>query len=84
MNQSERIGSRIRAAREAKKMTQEKLAERLGVSPQAVSTWETGNILPDTDHLLALAGELDLSLDALLTGLWTLAALLRAALRIRA
>ena len=40
MNRNERIGERIREARKAKKMTQEKLAELLAVSPQAVSTWE--------------------------------------------
>ena len=66
MKQSELIGSRIKAARKAKGKSQEQLGEKLGVSFQAVSTWETGNVLPDTDHLLALAGELDLSLDALL------------------
>jgi GTP pyrophosphokinase len=69
MKQSELIGNRIKAARKAKGLSQEQLGEKLGVSFQAVSTWETGNILPDTDHLLALAGELDLSLDALLTEL---------------
>ena len=67
MKQSELIGSRIKAARKAKGLSQEQLGEKLGVSFQAVSTWETGNILPDTDHLMALADELDLSLDALLT-----------------
>lgn len=58
-------GKRIRAARKAKGLSQEKLAERLGVSFQAVSTWETGKFLPDADHLPALAKELELSLDAL-------------------
>ena len=67
MKQNELIGNRIKAARKAKGLSQEQLGEKLGVSFQAVSTWETGNILPDTDHLLALARELDMSLDALLT-----------------
>ena len=49
MKQSELIGSRIKAARKAKGLSQEQLGEKLGVSFQAVSTWETGNILPDTD-----------------------------------
>ena len=67
MNQSERIAGRIRAAREAKKLTQEKLAGLLEVSPQAVSTWEQGKFIPDSSHLPALAKVLDLSLDALFT-----------------
>ena len=65
MNQNERIGKRIREARQAKGLSQEQLGEKLGVSFQAVSTWETGRFIPDSDHLPALSGELDLSLDAL-------------------
>jgi len=62
---NEMIGKRIKEARKVKGLSQEKLGERLGVSFQAVSTWETGKNLPDTEHLPALAKELDLSLDAL-------------------
>ncbi len=65
MNRSELIGKRIREARQARGLSQEQLGEKLGVSFQAVSTWETGKFLPDSDHLPALAKELDLSLDAL-------------------
>ena len=60
------IGDRIRAARLARGMSQEKLGEKLGVSFQAVSSWETGKFLPDSDHLPALSSALDLSIDALL------------------
>ena len=67
MNQSERIAGRIKAARKTKQLSQEQLAERLGVSPQAVSTWEQGKFIPDSSHLPALAKTLDLSLDALFT-----------------
>ena len=59
------IGDRIRAARLMKGLSQMELGERLGVSFQAVSSWETGKFLPDTEHLPALAKKLDLSLDAL-------------------
>ena len=59
------VGERIKAARKAKGLSQEQLGEKLGISFQAVSTWETGKNIPDSDHLLALARELDLSLDAL-------------------
>ena len=65
MNRNERIGERIREARKAKKMTQEKLAELLAVSPQAVSTWEQGKFVPDPEHLTALAKTLGISLDGL-------------------
>lgn len=65
MSINERICGRIRAARRAKDMTQEQLAERLGVSFQAVSTWEQGRFVPDAEHLPALAKVLDISLDAL-------------------
>ena len=60
-----RIGERIKTARKKKGMSQEMLAEKLGVSFQAVSSWETGRFVPDAEHLPALAKELGLSLDAL-------------------
>ncbi|WP_179138293.1 helix-turn-helix transcriptional regulator [Aristaeella lactis] len=59
------IGERIKAARLVKGLSQEKLGDLLGVSFQAVSSWETGKFIPDSDHLAALAKALDLSLDAL-------------------
>lgn len=59
------IGSRIKAARQAKGYSQETLAEKLEVSFQAVSSWETGKSKPDPDHLPQLSRVLDLSLDAL-------------------
>lgn len=36
------LGKRIAALRKEKGMTQEELAEKLGVSPQAISKWENG------------------------------------------
>ena len=65
MKLNQKIGSRIRAARKARGLSQEQLGEKLGVSFQAVSTWEQGKYIPDSDHLPALARELDISLDAL-------------------
>lgn len=59
------IGERIKAARKVKGLSQEDLGDLLGVSFQAVSSWETGKFIPDSDHLAALAKALDLSLDAL-------------------
>lgn len=51
--------------RRAKGLSQEALAERIGVSRQAVSKWETGEASPDLPKLLALADALEISLDAL-------------------
>ena len=45
----------IREGRDRLGMSQEALAERLGVSRQAVSKWETGTADPSTSNLLALA-----------------------------
>ncbi len=59
-------GERISKERKRKDLTQEKLAEMLGVSPQAVSSWERDEYLPDTKNLIALADALDVSLDSLL------------------
>ena len=46
-------------------LNQEQLAEKIGVSRQAVSKWETGEASPDLPNLLALADALDVSLDML-------------------
>ena len=59
-------GKTIRQSREQKGMTQEELAERLGVSRQAVSKWENGTVDPSTSNLLALAKLYGLSPEALL------------------
>ena len=58
-------GERITKARKRKNMTQEKLADRLGISPQGVSSWERDETLPDTGRLKALSRALSCSLDAL-------------------
>ena len=65
MNRNKPIGDRIRAARLAKGLSQEQLGEKMGVSFQAVSTWEQGKFLPDSDRLPVLAKLLDVSLDSL-------------------
>lgn len=62
------LGQRIARLRRQKGMTQEMLAEALGVSPQAVSKWETDNSCPDIALLLELAELLDVTVDELLSG----------------
>lgn len=47
-------------------MTQEKLAERMNVSRQTVSKWETGEAVPDVEKLLELSRLFSCTLDALL------------------
>ena len=56
----------LRMIRKDRKMTQEALAEKLGVSRQAVSKWEAGDGYPETEKLMILARELQVSLDYLL------------------
>ena len=65
---NETIGSRIAGARKAKGMTQEELANILGVSSQAVSKWENDASCPDISLFPRLAKELGLTTDELLTG----------------
>lgn len=62
------IGNRIAEARRARGMTQPDLAEKMGVSFQAVSNWERGESMPDISKLPDLSQALHLSLDALLCG----------------
>lgn len=49
------LGEVVRARREACGMTQELVAQKLGVSRQAVGKWESGKSEPSTTNLMALA-----------------------------
>lgn len=62
----EKIGKRIASLRKEWGYTGEELAERLRVSPQAVSKWENARCLPETAILPALAEALNCSIDSLL------------------
>jgi transcriptional regulator with XRE-family HTH domain len=59
------IGEKICHYRQLKKLTQEELASRIGVTPQAVSKWERENGLPDVDVLAGIASVLEVSADVL-------------------
>ena len=59
------LGERIRALRQGQGMSQEALAEALGVSRQAVSKWEKNLSYPDTENLLSLAELFGVSADEL-------------------
>lgn len=65
---TETIGNRISKYRKAKGMTQEDLANQLGVSSQAVSKWETDASCPDISLLPQLCRVLGITSDELLTG----------------
>ncbi len=56
---------RLLEIRKNRAMSQEVLAEKIGVSRQAVSKWETGDAQPDYAKLIALADALEVSLDYL-------------------
>ena len=63
-----KIGKYIQGLRKAAGLTQKALAEKLGVTFQAVSKWENGDALPDTGLLLDLCDVLDTTADKLLNG----------------
>ncbi len=65
---NETIGNRISRRRREKGMSQEALAEKLGVSAQAVSKWENDQSCPDISLLPQLAKLLDITVDELLAG----------------
>ena len=65
---NETIGNRIAKFRKAKGMTQEELANQLGVSSQAVSKWENDASCPDISLLPQLSRVLGVTTDELLTG----------------
>lgn len=60
------INDKIKDLRKAQKWTQEELAERLNVSPQAVSRWETNATFPDIELLPDIASVFEISVDELL------------------
>ena len=63
-----KIGKFIREMRNKKKMTQQELAEKIGVTDRAISKWENGRGLPDIALLIPLAKELNITVLELLNG----------------
>ena len=62
------LGMRIALLRKQKPMTQDELAEKMGVSSQAVSKWENDVSCPDIQSLPRLARLLGVTVDELLSG----------------
>ena len=67
MNQI-KIGAFISECRKAKGLTQNQLAEKLGITDKAVSKWETGRSMPDLSLFTSLCNFLDITLNELLAG----------------
>ena len=60
------IGAKIAACRKRAGMSQEKLANELNISRQAVSRWETGEAVPDTEKVIQLSRIFHVTTDYLL------------------
>ena len=67
MNQ-EKIGKFIAKCRKNKGITQQELAERLGVSDRTIGNWENGRNMPDLSLFKPLCDELDITLNDLMSG----------------
>ena len=65
---TEEIAHRITVSRKQRGLTQNELSELMGVTPQAVSKWETGRAIPDLSRLDELAAVLDVEVTYLLWG----------------
>ncbi len=66
MTNGEILGNKLYELRKQAGLSQEAFAEKLGVSRQAVSKWECGASLPDTDNLITIANLYNISLDELI------------------
>ncbi len=63
-----KIGKFIAEKRKEKKLTQENLAEKIGVTSKTISRWENGNYMPDISLLKPLSEELGVTLNDLISG----------------
>jgi len=59
------FGKQIKQMRLERKLTQEQMAEQLGVSRQAVSNWENNKNLPDLELIISMSRLFSVSLDDL-------------------
>lgn len=62
------LSERIYTLRRKSGLSQEQLAEKIGVSRQAVSKWESGTSTPELEKLIALSGCFHITVDELITG----------------
>ncbi len=66
MNNAQTLANKLYELRKTAGFSQEELAEKLQVSRQAISKWERGEALPDTDNLISIAKLYGVSLDELI------------------
>lgn len=64
----EKIGKFIAKCRKNKNMTQQELADKLGITDRAISHWENGRSIPDASLYKRLCKELDISIEELING----------------
>ncbi|MBO1305959.1 helix-turn-helix transcriptional regulator [Enterococcus sp. 669A] len=62
------VGAKLRERRNILHMTQDEVAEALGVTRQTISNWENGRSYPDIERIIRLSDIYQLSLDELLKG----------------
>ena len=62
------LADRIQQLRKQKGISQEELADRVGVSRQAVSKWESEQSVPDMDKIILLSDYFEVTTDPLLRG----------------
>ena len=62
------IGEKLFELRKSKNLSQEEVAEKLNVTRQTVSKWETNQSTPDFDKILPLCELFEISTEELLTG----------------
>lgn len=60
------FSEKLLTLRKAKNLTQEELAEKLNVSRQSVSKWESGQAVPELDKIVAISAVFDVTTDYLL------------------
>lgn len=63
-----KIGKFIASMRKERKLTQEQLAEKLGVTDKSISRWENGKTMPDISLFKPLCNELGITINDLLSG----------------
>ena len=66
-----KIAERLRKYRKERDMTQDALAQALGVSPQSISKWECGDGYPDITFLPTIANYFEISIDERLNRAFT-------------
>ena len=65
------IADRIQYLRKVKGISQEELADKIGVSRQAVSKWESEQSVPDTDKIIIMSDFFEVTTDYILKGIET-------------